>query len=106
MEDGPIGNSRAKPCFLQNSKRQQGAGGIQVRTWSLNAMELGPLETAESRAASADGRYGKQTRHSSEGLYQGLLIRAWLLPVSTQLQSSFEEWQGRNARRQEKAMSY
>jgi hypothetical protein len=41
------------------SKRQQAAGEIQVRTWRLNAMEPGPQETAESRAASADGRQGK-----------------------------------------------
>lgn len=59
---------QAKPCFLYNSERQQATGGIQVRTSSLNAMEPGPKETTESRAASAGGRHGKSTRHSGEGL--------------------------------------
>lgn len=42
--------------FSPEHKRQQAVGGIQVRTWSLSAMEPGPQETAESRAASAEGR--------------------------------------------------
>lgn len=76
----------------------------------MNAMEPGAQETAESRAASAEGRHGKYTRHSSEGLWkhQGFLREASsgfspsLSP--TWLQSSFQEWQGRYAARQKKAL--
>lgn len=44
--------------------------------------------------------------YSSAGLNLGLLIRVQLLPVPTQLQSSFKEWQGRYAAGQEKAMPH